>query len=712
MKKNILIAAFTLLFAFGSLAQIDRSVTPKPQPNPEIKINIPDVITTENGLKVIVVENHKLPKVSFNLYVDYPIMTEGDKSGMSDVFGQLLSSGTTTTSKDDFDAKIDYMGATVATNSRGFFASSLKKHTPKMLALLSEMITAPAFPQDEFDRIVKQNVSALASEKSNPDAMAGNVAGVVNYGADHPYGEVTTEATLGNITLDDIKSHYKNYFVPNMAYLVIVGDVTQEEAKTYVDKYFGSWKQGKESKTAAFTSPTSEGNNVYFVDKPGAVQSRITITHNLDLKPGHEDVIKLKVLNQILGGGSFSARLMSNLREDKAYTYGCYSSFSPDVIKGSFSAGGNFRNEVTDSAIVQIIAEIEKIAQNPVTDKELELVKNSMTGAFARSLERPETMAQFALNTVRYNLPKDYYATYLKAIESVTKDDLLAVAKKYLRPDNLNIIVVGNEEVAEKLSVFDNNGGTEFKNAEGKEQIKLKAVPAGVTAESIVQKYMYQSLSVNNKADFDKKMKKIGFVMKVQKAFVEAMNADLIMTTYAGTPNKTATQVKANMGTGLMTVQKEYFNGESGGSFVMGQGKTKFEGEELEKKKKSNSFLFSQKNYFSDDNYTIDLMGIDEIDGKEYYKMKVSKKDSEDFSYEYYSVETGWLVIEESFSKDDDGNAVSAKVMYKEYYDVKKGIMMPKKTVIDQMGQQMEFVVQEVVIKKKPKSTAFDGDFK
>jgi zinc protease len=663
-----------------------------------------------NGLKVIVVENHKLPKVSFNLYVDYPIMKEGDKAGMGDIFGQLLSSGTTNTPKDDFDAKIDYIGATVSTNARGFFASSLKKHTPKMLTLLGEMVISPAFPQDEFDRIIKQSVSALASEKSNPDAMASNVANVVNYGADHPYGEVTTEATLANITLEDIKSHYSKYFIPNQAYLVIVGDLTQEEAKSYVEKYFGSWKKGDESKTEAFSSPSSKGNNVYFVDKPGAVQSSIKITHNIDLKPGHEDLIRLKVLNQILGGGSFSARLMSNLREDKAYTYGCYSSFSPDLIKGEFTAGGNFRNEVTDSAIVQIIAEIEKIANNPVTDTELELVKNSMTGAFARSLERPETMARFALNTVRYNLTKDYYAKYLKAIESVTKDDLLTVAKKYIRSNNLNIVVVGNEEVAEKLSVFDNNGGLEFKTAEGKEQIKLKAVAEGVTAESIIRTYLYKSLSAEDKAEFDKKMSKIGYIMKVQKGFMAAMNADLIMTTYAGTPNKTAMTIKANMGTGLMTVQKEYFNGETGGTFQMGAGKTSYEGDKLEEKK-NGKFLFSQKHYFTDDNYTIDLMGIDEVEGKEHYKMKISKKDEEDFSLEYYSVETGWLVMEESFSTDDEGNASTIKVIYKEYYDVKKGVMMPKKMIVDQMGQQLEFEVQEVIIKKKPKSTAFDGVF-
>jgi len=710
MKKNLIIALATFFVGSSAIAQIDRTEAPKPQPNPEIKINIPDVVTSENGLKVIVVENHKLPVVSFQLFVDYPTLPEGDKAGKADIFGELLASGTTESTKDELDAKIDYMGASVATTSRGFFASSLKKHTPNLLSILSEMVTKPAFPQDEFDRVVKQSISALEQAKSSPDAMASNVAGVVNYGADHPYGEITTEASLGNLTVDDIKTHYKENFIPNMAYLVIVGDVTQAEAKEYVSKYFGGWAKGTAPAAKTFEIPTSEGNNVYFVDKPGAVQSRITITHNMDLKPGHEDVIKLRVLNQVLGGGSFSARLMSNLREDKAYTYGCYSQISPDKLVGDFSAGGNFRNEVTDSAIVQIMMEIEKITETGVTDKELELVKNSMTGAFARSLERPETMARFALNTVRYNLPKDYYATYLTDLEKITKAELLDVAKKYLRPNNMNIIVVGNEDVASSLEQFDTKGGMELKDSQGKEKIKLKSVAEGVTAESVVKSFLYKSFSVDNKADYDKIMKKVGYVIKSYSAPLEAIGGDIYMTSYSGKPNMTASVLRMNAGGQKATVQKEYFNGNSGGTFMMGAGTTKYEADELQKKK-DGAFLFSQANYFTTDFYEIDLMGIDEVEGEEYYKMKVNRKGEEDFGYEYYSVKTGWLVMEENFGTDDEGNSVGGTIKYEDFKEIKKGIMFPHKMSINNQGQLIEFTLNEVKIKKKPKSEPFVGQF-
>ena len=710
MKKKILIILSAVLVGISSFGQIDRSIPPKPQPNPEIKINIPDVITTDNGLKIIVVENHKLPKVSFQLFVDYPIMPEKDKAGMSDIFGQLLGSGTASTSKDEFDAKVDYMGATVNTNARGFFASSLKKHTPKLLTLLSEVVTEPAFPQDEFDRIIKQTLSSLATQKTDPNAMASNVASVMNYGKNHPYGEIVTEETLGNVKLDDIKAFFKKYFVPNEAYMVIVGDVTQEEARDYVDTYFSSWKKGESFKQESFSYPTSKGNNVYFVDKPGAVQSQISITETVDLKPGHEDVVKLRVLNQILGGGSFSARLMSNLREDKAYTYGCYSNISSDELIGSFSAGGSFRNEVTDSAIVQILYEINRIRKELVTDKELDLVKSSMTGSFARSLERPQTIANFALSTVRFNLPKDYYATYLTRLEKVTKEDLLAMAKKYLRPEDLNIIVVGNSEIASKLDQFDTNGGMSFKDAYGNDAIQLKAVPDGVTAQSVIDNFVNKMFMVNSKDELESKLAKIGFIQKTYKAYIEAYGAEMFMTTYAGKPNKTATIIKINSAQGNMTAQKEWFNGEAGGSFVMGAGKTKLEGEELEAKKEA-SFPMAQYYYFTNPKYKVELLGIDEVEGKEYYKVKVAREGDEDFGFEYYSVESGWLEMSESFATDAEGNSVSVIMNYSDYKEVKGGMVLAHKMIMNNNGQSIEMELSSTVVNKKAKTTAFDGQF-
>jgi zinc protease len=709
MKTRKLLTLIAVIFSFSSIAQLDRSKIPTPQPNPEINIDIPDVITYDNGLKVIVVESHKLPQVAFQLFVDYPILKEGDKAGLTSVFGSLLGSGTASFAKDDFDAKVDYMGASVFTSSRGFFASSLKKHTPNLLELLSEVVTAPSFPESEFDRIVNQTISGLATEKSDPEAMSGNVASTVNYGKKHPYGDIETEATVGNITLDDIKAHYKEYFVPNHAYLVIVGDVTPEEADGYVKKYFLKWGKGQDHKQELYTVPSYEGNNVFFVDKPGAVQSRITITHTVQLKPGHPDVLKLRLLNQILGGGSFSAHLMQNLREDKAYTYGCYSSINSDPLNARFSAGGSFRNEVTDSAIVQILMEVDWMTKNLVDEGELRLVKNSMTGSFGRSLERDRTLANFALNMARYNLPKDYYAGYLTKLEAITREDLLAVAKKYLKPENIQIIIVGNEEVAEKLAVFDTKDGMEFKDNYGNEKLNLKSAGEGVTAESILKNYTYKRFSADEQ-DYLVKLAKIGYIETTYSAFVEMFGGNMSMTNYAGTPNKSASIVKVEAGGQNMVMQKDWFDGESGAEFIAMQGKTEFTGDTLERKKRP-SFPIAQYWYMTDPTLKVELLGIDEVEGEEYYKIRVQTKGETSFIFEYYSVKTGWLAIEETFNEGPEGKMVMTSFLYSDYREVKKGFMAPYKMSIVQPGMTIEADLVKAKVGKKPKSAAFGGEF-
>lgn len=693
-----------------SFAQVDRTTAPKAQPNPEIKFNIPDAITLENGLKVIVVENHKLPKVSFQLYIDYPTVAMGDKAGLNQIFGELIACGTSSMTKDVFDQKIDYIGASLYTSPRGFFASSLKKHTPQLLELLSDMIYNPAFPQEDFDRIISQTISNLSSIPSDPNSISGIVSGVVNYGASHPYGEVTTETTVNNITVDDVKDFYKRNFIPNYAYLVIVGDVSQAEAKSYVDKYFAKWQKGAELKRPVYPLPVLKGNNVFFVDKPGAVQSVIDISHTVELKPGHPDAIALSVMNGILGGGSFSARLMANLREDKAYTYGCYSSIAPDEIIGIFSAGGSFRNEVTDSAIVQIIYEIQNMFTNGVTDEELSLVKSSMTGAFARSLESPETVARFALNTIRYNLPKDYYSNYLMNLEKVTKEDVLRVAQKYLRPENLNILVVGNQEIAEKLKVFDASDVIHYKDYYGNDKAQLKQVPDGVTLETIFNQYAYNCFMVNDQAGFDAKLAGIGFIQTSYLADFPEMGGALTMVTYEGKPNMSASIMKMSSPTMNGIMQKEWFNGTEGGTFAMGQGSTKYDENEIAKRQKS-SFPFVQLYYLQDDSIKVELLGIDVVDGKEYYKVKITQvNDANEFSYEYYNVETGMLDMKETYTTTEEG-VMTIVIAYGDYRDMGKGLIIAHTMKMSIGGQVLPFVVQSCIVKKKPKSKAFIGIF-
>jgi zinc protease len=435
-------------------AQIDRTKVPAPGPAPEINIGTGESFELKNGLKVIVVENHKLPRVAFNLILNFEAIEEGDKAGYASMAGDLLRTGTTTRSKAEIDEAVDFIGASLNTSASGIYAASLTKHTDNLLNLMTDILYNPTFPEEELEKLRKQTLSGLASQKDDPGAIASNVRSVVLYGKDHPYGELTTEETVNNISIQDCKDFYNKYFTPEIAYLAIVGDITVKDAKKLVKNHFGQWESKPLQLPAFEASQAPSQTEIALVDRSNSVQSEIRVAYPINLKKGDPDVIKASLMNVILGSG-FSARLNQNLREKHAYTYGAGSSISSDMIVGSFNAQTSVRNEVTDSAIYQLMFELERIIEEPVTDEELASAKAYMTGSFARSLESPQTIANFALNINRYNLPADYYATYLQKLNAVTKEEIQAMAKKYIKPDHAHVVVVGKgSEIAGGLQQF------------------------------------------------------------------------------------------------------------------------------------------------------------------------------------------------------------------------------------------------------------------
>jgi predicted Zn-dependent peptidase len=384
MKKIFL--ALSIVLGTTLVAQ-DRSIRPEAGPAPEIQLGSTESFVMENGLKVFVVENHKLPKVSLSLQFKYHPELEGDAVGISSITGDLLGTKTTTRSKDEIDASIDYIGASLSTSSSGIYASSLTKHLPTLLDLFSDVLLNSEFTQEEFEKSLTQNISGLANASDSPDAIAGNVNSVLNFGTAHTFGELMTEESLANINLDNCKDYYQTYFSPKGSYLAIVGDISIQEAKEITAQYLVNWK------ATEFVNATYKGvvapteNKVSLINKAGAVQSIINITYPINLSPSSEDALKVKVMNNILGGGS-SARLFRNLRENKAYTYGAYSSINLDELGSYFNASAKVRNEVTDSAIVEFFFEIDTLRTIKVSQEELQGVINNMSGKFAIALER------------------------------------------------------------------------------------------------------------------------------------------------------------------------------------------------------------------------------------------------------------------------------------------------------------------------------------
>lgn len=485
------------LFAAGLMAitsvlgaQIDRSQAPTAGPAPKISIGSYDLTELDNGLTLIVVENHRLPLISWSLTLDTDPVFEGRKAGYVDFAGNLMTTGTATRTKAEIDEAVDFIGARLSTGPTGAFATSLSKHTDALLDVFADVILHPSYPEAELEKARKQALSGLQANTTDPGSISSNMRAKVLFGDKHPYGEVETEESIESIAREDLVYYHQTYFRPNVAYLVVVGDITVEEAQTKVQEHFGAWERAAVEDRYQPVPARPEGNQVCFADLPGAVQSVVQLTHVVDLKPGHPDAIAASVMNSILGGGAFSGRLMQNLREDKAFTYGARSSLSTDPVMGRFTAYANVRNEVTDSAVVEFLYEIRRMASEPVDAASLETTLNYMTGSFARSLEQPETVARFALNTALYDLPEDYYATYLEKLNAVTADDVQRMAEKYLRPENMYITVVGNrDEVAESLVQFDADGEVTFYDAFGHVARALDPAPAGMTAADVFNLY-------------------------------------------------------------------------------------------------------------------------------------------------------------------------------------------------------------------------------
>ncbi|MBP6312414.1 MAG: insulinase family protein [Flavobacteriales bacterium] len=443
-------------------AQVDRTLPPPPGPAPTVHLGEHSSFTLENGMRVIVVENHKLPMVSVQVRFDIPPFAQGEKAGFVDLISELLMSGTATLTKSEIDEVVDRNGASVSSSNDGIYASTLKKNLEPILTLVEEVVIAPLFPDQEFTKAINRHRSAIQQRQDDPEGIAESVGKAAVFGSDHAYGEITTLKTLGNIDAGTIRAFHAHYFRPENGYLVFVGDIDEKEARTFAEKHFGKWMpDGKTvDKDAAGEFVPGMGGvlflrepkmpavyrQVVVVDRPGAPQSIIRVSYPFNLKPKDIRALDAQVLNTILGGGVFNARLMQNLREDKGFTYGAYSSMESDRFNGSFTASTSVRTEVTAQAVTEILAEMQRLRDEPVPHADIDLAKRYMAGSFARSLEDPRTVARFALNTYLNGLPQDHYATYLQRLEKVTVDDILRAANAFLLPENAVVFVVGDLE--------------------------------------------------------------------------------------------------------------------------------------------------------------------------------------------------------------------------------------------------------------------------
>ncbi|MBB6271875.1 putative Zn-dependent peptidase [Pedobacter cryoconitis] len=444
--KKIFIFVIAALFVQNAVAQkLDRSQRPKPGPAPVIKFENPVIYKLPNGITVLVVHTHRLPKVSASYKIDVGPIAQGSKAGVIGLLSGMLSEGTTTKTKVQFDEAVDQMGAEVSLSSDGGQVSALTRYFNDAFLLMAEALRNPSFPQASFEKLKSQSLTNLKSNERSATAISERVVHALSFGVSHPFGEFETEQSINSITLNDVKAAYKKYVTPSRGYLTFVGDIEPEDAIALANKAFGNWKG------TPLNSPVlSKVNNpikveVDVVNVPSAVQSEITVTNLIELPMSSPDFHAVLLANQILGGGADS-RLFRNLREKHGFTYGAYSQVGSGRWQSTFTASASVRNEKVDSAVVQFLKEINLIRTEKVSPELLQGAKNLYNGSFALGLENPARVAGFASNILMNNLPKDFYRTYLQKLNAVSADDVLRVSKKYFGYDNARVVIVGKTD--------------------------------------------------------------------------------------------------------------------------------------------------------------------------------------------------------------------------------------------------------------------------
>jgi zinc protease len=663
MRKTFVVLLAVLSFIAGRAdAQLDRSVIPGPGPAPATAFPDYDVVTTANGMRIIIVQNHELPTIDIQLLVDRKPVLEKEMAGVVGLTGQLMRSGTTKRTKDQLDEEVDRIGASIGASGTSVSATGLSRHTDKLFELLADVTLHPSFPQSELQKLVMQAQSGLKARKAEPDAIVSIVRKKVLYGDKHPYGEVESEASVGRINRAACEKIYKTFFVPNAVILAVVGDIQKQQVLDLVKKHFGSWKQGKlPAPVYPQVKPLAQ-RTVALVDRSSSVQSAIRVAQTVELPRTSPDVMPVTVLNKVLGGGI--SRLFVNLREKHSYTYGAYSAMGPDELIGAFTVQTSVRNVVTDSAITEIFYELNRIRNEAVSAEELDRAKNSLSGNFVQSLEKAETIAGYAIDIERYKLPKDHFRTYLQRVAAVTPQDVQRVAQQYITPEKMLVAVVGSaKDVKAGLAAF---GPVAMYDEEGNPVVEKAAAPITVTADQIFAKFI---------AKTGGKEKYAAVKDRVMEVSGKIQGMDMKIKSTQKAPASLLQEV-AMMG----MVQKQGYNGTEGwASSPMG---TKvLDGEDLEDVAKDAPI--EQYGAFAALGIKAEVTGRKDVKGKECYEVTLTGKSG--LTTRHYFDTKDFLKVREVSVKNTPRGPVEQVTDLMDYKEF-GGLLLPAKQEQTVMG--------------------------
>ena len=661
IKKIFLLIIISSNFSYS---QVDRSQIPPSGPDPEIVLGIPFEAELDNGLKIIIVENDKLPRASLSLFIDSQRYSSNGKSGIGSLTSSLLGKGTKNISKDEFIEEVDFMGSTLNLSSTGAFGTSLSKYFGRLLELLADGLLNPVFDLEEFNKERDRLLQSIKENEKSVTTIASRVGNIVVYGKDHPYSEYTDETSINNIDFEDIEPYFKARFIPNNAYMVVVGDVDAEEVFSKIESLFSGWSKGEVIYEDISINKSFDQTEIHFIDMPNAIQSEIRFQNLIKMRKNSSDYIPLLVANRILGGEPES-RLESKIREDKGYAYYARSNFGTNKYSNTvFNAFTSSRAEVTDSSVIELLTEIDRIRKVKVGDTELKDIKSAYFGDFVRDSESPRTIAGYSVDMKIEELNEDYYKDFLKNINSVSSDEILDISNKYFKTNNGAIIIAGKgSELIDKLeNLTYQNKKFKINYYDTKGNLVDKPnydIDSDISAEDVINDYIK---AIGGK-DALAEVKSIE-----TKATSNIQGTVLEMYSVKNNQNQSLMEMSA-MG---ITIAKTVFNKFQGYNEVNGQ-RIPLTEVELEQAI-INSALFSELNF---DFSLVELVGTSDVEGEKAYEIKVTDNKSV-----FYSVDTG-LKLKEVESQEVEGNLIVGETYYREYEEV-EGILLPK--VINQVS--------------------------
>lgn len=409
-------------------------------------------ILLDNGMVLLLSEKHEIPMVTVNMAIKAGnTAVPEDKAGLASITASLLTQGTAKRTASQISNEIDFIGGSLSTGGGDDFASAslrvLKKDIRTGFDLLSDVLMNPVFEQKEIDRKVKSTLAEIQRQKEEPNIVAGEAFEKAVYGG-HAYGRTGDDvaACLPKLTRQDILDFYKARYSPNNAIIAVVGDVTEQEIVALLKEYFKGWKGSKQPLPASVAPPVIEKTVVTKIDKK-ITQANIDMGH-IGIKRENPDFYAVMVMNYILGGGGFSSRMMDNIRDNKGLAYDVHSGFAAQKEAGAFEVSIQTKNESANEVIAEALKELRRIQTDLVSEKELADAKAYMTGSFPLRMDTSAKISGMLTSIEIYHLGLDYPQKYAGLINSITREDIQRVAKKYLHPDQMVIVVVADQEKA------------------------------------------------------------------------------------------------------------------------------------------------------------------------------------------------------------------------------------------------------------------------